>query len=140
MELHNKLEAKHETRNFKTELWNFQSIFNTLFTIFFILSSIGLWACLVEINKLKQSTNVLVETISLMSGISQRGNVQDLNTVFPELFNNGYRRSNIDDHNYAEKFTKSESGGDSARHFHKRAAIPTHMTYDPLSPQKVSLI
>lgn len=140
MELDSKLEAKRETRSLKRELCNFQGVFNTLFTIFFIVSSVGLWACLVEINKLKQSTNVLVERLSQMSGNSQRGNVQDLNTIFPEIFNNGYRTSNIDENIHAETFTNRESVGDAVRHVNKRAAIPTHMTYDPLSPQKVSLI
>ncbi|XP_045215654.2 gliomedin-like isoform X2 [Mercenaria mercenaria] len=114
----------------KRTMWSFQNIFNTLFIIFLILSSVGLWACLVEINKLKQSTNSLAETISLLRDIPGYDRLHSVNGVYMDMLYEGRKSDLQPDNNDADFTTDSKD----KKLVNKRAAVPIGKAYDPLSP------
>lgn len=139
MEVEKKQNVKPAWYGLRKTFWSYQSVVNTLFALFFIVSSIGLWTCLVEISKLKQSTNSLVETVSLIKGIPFFDEVGNVNTAYTDLIRK-YGTTNI---RYADSYDKAENkqnksykrdSTDNQRSVHKRSAVPIGMAYDPLSP------
>ena len=110
-----------------TSSFNFQIVFNTFGIIFILLTSLGLWSCLDEINRLKQSTNDFVQTLNTL-------NVMD-NDAIP-------RRVLVKrDLNSFKKSGNVVKKGRASGKIRKRNAYPLDLGYDPLSPQhQVSFI
>ena len=119
----------------KRIVWSYQNIFNTVFIVLFLLSSVGLWICLMEINKLKQSTNSLVETVRYL-----RNNPSYIQMNELKENDRKHRRQNIN--NRSDFKVIFETIQNEEKHMRKRAAVPIEKAYDPLSPapQRVSKI
>ncbi|XP_060608190.1 gliomedin-like isoform X3 [Ruditapes philippinarum] len=123
--------GKHGHCDSQRTIWSSQNIFNTVFILLFILSSVGIWMCLMEINRLKRSTNSLVETIAILKGGGPKYNQwYDLKYSQDSEIENGEnsenKRTNINvNFDTIHMEDKSRS---------KRSGIPVGMAYDPLSP------
>jgi hypothetical protein len=122
--------GKHGHCDSQRTIWSSQNIFNTVFILLFILSSVGIWMCLMEINRLKRSTNSLVETIATLKGGPKYNQWYDLKYSQDSEIENGEnsenKRTNINvNFDTIQMEDKSRS---------KRSGIPVGMAYDPLSP------
>ena len=106
-------------------IWTFQNIFNALFVVFFLLSSVSIWVCLIEINKLKQSTMSLVETISFLKD----DKLLDTHHIKVGAREHGWEE--ISKRNLKPDF---ETMKREVKHVSKRATVPVGKAYDPLSP------
>ena len=107
--------------------WSFQTIFNTVFIVLFSLSSVGLWVCLMEINRLKQTTNSLLETVSEFKDTTSNDMFHDLKR------NEKQRRANDQMKNKESVYGTFKI---DSKMMSKRAAIPVRPAAQTVSRKK----
>lgn len=103
---------------------NFHNISIILCVVYLILLTIGLWACAIEINKLKQTTNAILDSISQLKSV--HGQHEEDRTDSNLVFKDGIKQhQNVRNNEHSNvKVTKKQ---------YKRESIPTYERKDPLS-------